>query len=52
VAALAAELVPSLAARRVAALAMCAWCFIAAASVGLFLVPCAVALVLAARSRV
>ena len=50
-AALAAAFVPSRGVRIAAAAAMCAWCVLAAASVGMFLVPCAVAMVIAARRR-
>jgi len=34
---------------RSAAVAMCAWCCLAAASVGMFMVPCAAAMVAGAR---
>jgi hypothetical protein len=36
---------------RVAAVAMCVWCCLAAASVGIFLAPCAAAMIVAARRR-
>ena len=50
VAALAAVLAPSVGVRRVAATGMCVWCCLAAASVGIFLAPCAAAMIVAARS--
>jgi len=48
-AALAAAVVPSRAVRIAGAVVMCVWCVLAAASVGMFLVPCAVAMLIAAR---
>ena len=48
VVALAAIFVPSRAVRVAAAVVMCAWCAVAAASVGMFLAPCAAAMVVAA----
>jgi hypothetical protein len=36
---------------RFAAVAMCVWCCLAAASVGIFLAPCAASMVVAARRR-
>ncbi len=39
------------AAPRLAAVAMCVWCCLAAASVGIFMAPCAAAMVVAARSK-
>ena len=42
-------LAASVVAPRLAAVAMCAWCCLAAASVGLFLAPCAAAMVVTAR---
>ena len=51
VAALAAAFVPSRAICISAAAAMCLWCAVAAASVGMFLAPCAAAMVVAARRR-
>jgi hypothetical protein len=49
VVALTAALLPSRAVRAVAALAMCLWCCLAAASVGILLAPCAAGMVAAAR---
>jgi hypothetical protein len=51
VAALIAAFVPSRQARFAAAAAMCVWCALAAASVGMFLAPCAAAMIVAARRQ-
>jgi hypothetical protein len=52
VVALAAALVPSRPMRVAAAGAMCGWCCLAAASVGMFLAPCAAGMIAAARRPV
>ena len=51
VVALAAMFVRARAVRVAAAVVMCAWCAVAAASVGIFLAPCAATMVVAARRQ-